>query len=108
MEELDLVNATSAPLAELLRPQSLEDVVGQDSLLGENGHLRLLLDECTLGSIILSGPPGTGKTAIASLLAAAVDMVFQPVPAVFDGVVELRRKLCQKNISELVNDWANK
>ena len=91
MEELDLGTATLAPLAELLRPKTLDDVVGQDSLLGLDGRLRMMLAQGSLGSIILWGPPGTGKTTIARLLAGAADMVFEPVSAVFDGVAELRK-----------------
>ena len=91
MEELDLATATPAPLAELLRPKTLDDVVGQDSLLGPEGRLRMMLAQGSLGSIILWGPPGTGKTTIARLLAGAADMVFEPVSAVFDGVAELRK-----------------
>ena len=91
MEELDLGTATPAPLAELLRPKTLDDVVGQDSLLGLDGRLRMMLAQGSLGSIILWGPPGTGKTTIARLLAGAADMVFEPVSVVFDGVAELRK-----------------
>jgi putative ATPase len=79
------------PLAEILRPQSLDDVVGQDALLGPAGQLRLMLAHGALGSIIFWGPPGTGKTTIARLLAAAAGMAFEPVSAVFDGVADLRK-----------------
>ena len=91
MEEFDFGMAPAAPLAELLRPKTLDEVVGQESLLGEDGRLRLMLAHGNLGSIILWGPPGTGKTTIARLLAGAADMVFEPVSAVFDGVAELRK-----------------
>jgi len=91
MEELELGTAVAPPLAEILRPKTLDDVVGQGNLLGEKGRLRLMLANGNLGSIILWGPPGTGKTTIARLLAGAANMAFEPVSAVFDGVAELRK-----------------
>ena len=95
MSHLDLEPTDSAPkgapLAELLRPQRLEDVVGQDKLIGPDGRLRRMLDSGELASIIFWGPPGSGKTTIARLLADAAGMVFEPVSAVFDGVADLRK-----------------
>ena len=85
MEEFDFSMAPSAPLAELLRPKTLDEVVGQESLLGEDGRLRLMLAHGNLGSVILWGPPGTGKTTIARLLAETADMFFEPVSAVLTG-----------------------
>ena len=91
MEKFGFGLSPPAPLAELLRPKTLDEVVGQDDLLGPDGRLRLMLVKGNLGSVILWGPPGTGKTTIARLLAGAADMVFEPVSAVFDGVAELRK-----------------
>ncbi len=91
MEELDFGMTPPAPLAELLRPKTLDEVVGQDGLIGPDGRIRLMLAQGNLGSVILWGPPGTGKTTIARLLAGAAEMVFEPVSAMFDGVAELRK-----------------
>ncbi|WP_447756529.1 replication-associated recombination protein A [Sphingopyxis fribergensis] len=79
------------PLAERLRPRTLTDVVGQEHLTGPEGAIGRMVAAGQLSSIILWGPPGTGKTTIARLLAEAVGMRFAPLSAVFSGVADLRQ-----------------
>ncbi len=79
------------PLAERLRPKSLDEVVGQDHLLGPAGALSRMLAQGSLASLILWGPPGSGKTTIARLLAARADLAFVQLSAVFSGVADLKR-----------------
>lgn len=79
------------PLADRLRPQTLEEVVGQDHLIGPKGPLGRMLAQGHLSSIILWGPPGTGKTTIARLLADKVGLEFQPMSAIFSGVADLKK-----------------
>ncbi|GBQ33716.1 replication-associated recombination protein A [Gluconacetobacter azotocaptans] len=79
------------PLADRLRPASLDDVVGQDHLLGPDGALRRMLERGSLASLILWGGPGVGKTTIARLLADAAGLRFMQLSAVFSGVADLKR-----------------
>src|SRR3546814_2764341 len=76
--------AGPAPLAERLRPNSLAEVVGQEHLTGPDGAIGRMVAAGQLSSIILWGPPGTGQTTIARLLAEAVGMRFAPLSAVLD------------------------
>ena len=83
--------AESAPLADRLRPARLEDVVGQEHLTGPEGAIGRMVAAGRLSSMILWGPPGTGKTTIARLLADAVGLRFEAISAVFSGVADLRK-----------------
>ena len=83
--------ATAAPLADRLRPASLSDVVGQDALLDDEGPLGAMLRAGSLGSSILWGPPGVGKTTIARLLAGETGRAFVQISAIFTGVADLKK-----------------
>ena len=85
------VPSGDGPLAERLRPKTLSDVVGQEHLTGPDGAIGRMVAAGQLSSIILWGPPGTGKTTIARLLAEAVGLRFAPLSAVFSGVADLRQ-----------------
>lgn len=82
--------ARTAPLASRMRPQTLDEVVGQDHLLGPGKPLRRLIETDRLSSVILWGPPGTGKTTLASLVASASSKRFIPMSAVTAGVKDVR------------------
>jgi putative ATPase len=79
------------PLADKLRPDQLSDVVGQDHLLGPDGALTRMLETRSLGSLIFWGPPGTGKTTVARLLAHATELYFEQISAIFTGVADLKK-----------------
>lgn len=79
------------PLADRLRPQTLDDIAGQDHLLGPEGPLRRMLQGGALASIILWGPPGCGKTTLARIIARHADMHFEQLSAIFSGVADLRK-----------------
>jgi putative ATPase len=83
--------AADAPLADRLRPTSLDEVVGQEHLTGPEGAIGRMVAAGKLASMILWGPPGTGKTTIARLLADAVNMRFVAISAVFSGVADLKK-----------------
>ncbi len=81
------------PLADLMRPGTIDDIVGQTTLLGENGLVRRMIDGQKLSNLILWGPPGCGKTTIARALANSVDMDFVPMSAVFSGTSDIKKAM---------------
>ncbi len=91
MAELFDQEGPPAPLAERLRPTSISEVVGQEHLTGPHGAIGRMLAAGKLSSMILWGPPGTGKTTTARLLADAVGLRFEPLSAVFSGVADLKK-----------------
>ncbi|MDQ0317153.1 replication-associated recombination protein A [Amorphus orientalis] len=79
------------PLADRLRPKTLDEVVGQPHLIGADGTLSRMLRSGRIGSLIFWGPPGTGKTTVARLLAGATDLHFEQISAIFSGVADLKK-----------------
>lgn len=94
---LTTVTATDAeaPLADRLRPRSLDEVIGQEHLTGPDGAIGRMVTAGKLASMILWGPPGTGKTSIARLLADSVGMHYMAVSAVFSGVADLKKAFAE-------------
>lgn len=87
----DLSSEAPRPLADRLRPRSLEEIVGQEHLVGEGGALRRMIDGGSLSSLILWGPPGCGKTTMARILAGHTDLHFEQISAIFSGVADLKK-----------------
>ncbi len=87
------MNSDNRPLADQMRPSTINDIVGQSNLLGENGLIRRMVDNNKLSNIILWGPPGCGKTTIARALAHSVDMDFVPMSAVFSGSADIKKAM---------------
>ena len=79
------------PLADLMRPQTLQEVVGQDHLIGPDAPIARMIETGRVSSFILWGPPGCGKTTISRLMAHIANLYFEPISAVFSGVPELRK-----------------
>jgi putative ATPase len=82
---------STRPLADLMRPNTIDEVLGQSSLLGDNGLVRRMVDNKRLSNLLLWGPPGCGKTTIARALANSVDMDFVPMSAVFSGTADIKK-----------------
>ena len=78
------------PLAERLRPRTLDEVIGQSQLVGDGAFLRRAIEEDRVGSLILWGPPGTGKTTLARIVARQTSMLFVPFSAVTSGIKEIK------------------
>jgi putative ATPase len=89
------------PLAERMRPQTLEDYVGQPHLVGPGGPLRMMVDQGFLSSILLWGPPGSGKTTLARLLAQAIGRPFYALSAIASGIKDVREVIEQAEKSTL-------
>ena len=98
MTDLFARKEPEAPLAEQLRPQRLEDVVGQPHLLGEGKPLKLAFQSGRLHSMILWGPPGSGKTTLARLMAKAFDAEFMALSAVLSGVKDIRDAVARADL----------
>src|SRR5690606_1586010 len=86
------------PLAERMRPRSLDEVVGQERLLGADTPLRRALEAGHVHSMILWGPPGCGKTTLALLLARYADAEFRAISAVLSGLPDVRRELAEAEV----------
>jgi len=90
-KESDDASGAPRPLADKLRPKSIDQVVGQNHLLGPDGALGRMVATGRVSSLILWGPPGTGKTTIARLLAGHADLAFEQISAIFSGVADLKK-----------------
>ena len=90
-EELENIKKKMTPLADRMRPSVLKDFVGQQHLIGEGKPLRKLIERDSIGSIIFWGPPGSGKTTLARLIANTTKRKFEEISAVNAGVADLRR-----------------
>ena len=86
------------PLADRMRPETIEDVVGQEDLLGHDAPLRRMFDSGRLSSFILWGPPGCGKTTLARIIAGCGNLHFTALSAVFSGVADLRKAFAEAEI----------
>ncbi|MGA8862190.1 MAG: replication-associated recombination protein A [Gallionella sp.] len=92
-------HSPAAPLAERLRPKTIDEVIGQSHLLGPGKPLRLAFESRKLHSMILWGPPGVGKTTLARLMASAFDAEFVPLSAVLSGVKDIREAIAQAELT---------
>ncbi|HSJ06335.1 MAG TPA: AAA family ATPase, partial [Longimicrobiales bacterium] len=84
------VPGEAAPLAARMRPRTLDDYVGQEHILGPGRALRELIEKDAIGSVIFWGPPGTGKTTLARIIADRTDATFVHFSAVTEGIARVR------------------
>ena len=98
-DETDSSAIDAAPLADRLRPGRLDEIVGQEHLTGPDGAIGRMVAAGKLSSMILWGPPGTGKTSIARLLADAVGLRFVALSAVFSGVADLKKVFAEAKLA---------
>src|SRR5918996_2872651 len=95
-QALDLSGSGAhSPLAARMRPRSLEEFVGQEHLVGERGALRRMIERGHLSSMILWGPPGSGKTTLARLLAEVIDAPFSTLSAAMSGGAEVGARIAE-------------
>ncbi len=90
-EVSDLAHEAPRPLADRLRPQALDEIAGQDHLVGPQGTLRRMVESGKIPSLIFWGPPGCGKTTMARILADHTDLHFEQISAIFSGVADLKK-----------------
>lgn len=94
MPEKEISSSPSyAPLADRMRPQTIDEIIGQKQLLGPSGIVRQMVDSGRLSNLILWGPPGSGKTTIARALANSTNMEFMPMSAVFSGTADIKKAM---------------
>ena len=99
LPQSDTEPSAAAPLADRLRPRALDEVVGQEHITGPEGAIGRMVAAGKLSSMILWGPPGTGKTSIARLLADAVGLRFVAISAVFSGVADLKKLFAEARVA---------